>query len=108
MAASPTEWLSSTMETCCNKFFSGYRFDSCMGKSSTSTSYNYPPDADDCNVMLFYPDWSGANVDCLDDGKLGLSTHYPVTKISASTYHFAHVLPVIPILYRKRALLHAK
>ena len=28
----------------------------------------YPPDADDCNVMLFYPDWSGSNEGCANDG----------------------------------------
>jgi hypothetical protein len=29
----------------------------------------YPPDHDDCNVMLYYPDWNGANVGCIDDGQ---------------------------------------
>mmetsp|Transcript_9303 Transcript_9303/g.18784 ORF Transcript_9303/g.18784 Transcript_9303/m.18784 type:complete len:188 (+) Transcript_9303:2-565(+) len=29
----------------------------------------YPPDHDDCNVMLYYPDWDGANEGCVDDGK---------------------------------------
>ena len=61
MAVNPTEWLSSTMEACCKKFFGGYNYDSCMGR--------YPPDHDDCNVMLYYPDWNGANKGCIDDGK---------------------------------------
>ena len=29
----------------------------------------HPPDADDCNVMLYYPDWNGANEGCVADGK---------------------------------------
>jgi hypothetical protein len=61
MAVNPTDWLSSTMEACCKKFFGGYRYDACMGR--------YPPDSDDCNVMLFYPDWEGGNQGCTDDGK---------------------------------------
>ncbi|KAK1742774.1 DUF285 domain-containing protein [Skeletonema marinoi] len=61
MAVNPTEWLSSTMEACCKKYFVGYLYDACMGR--------YPPDHDDCNVMLFYPDWDGSNKNCLDDGK---------------------------------------
>jgi hypothetical protein len=36
-------------------------YDDCMGR--------YPPDHDDCNVMLFYPDWEGTNKGCIDDGK---------------------------------------
>lgn len=39
-------------------------YDDCMGR--------YPPDHDDCNSMLFYPDWHGANKGCLDDGKLSV------------------------------------
>ena len=61
MAVNPTQWLSSTMQACCKKFFGGYNYDSCMGR--------YPPDHDDCNVMLYYPDWNGANKGCIDDGK---------------------------------------
>lgn len=61
MAVNPTEWLSSTLETCCRKYFGGYNYDACMGK--------YPPDADDCNIMLYYPDWDGSNQGCTDDGR---------------------------------------
>lgn len=61
MAVNPTDWLSSTMQSCCKKFFGGYLYDSCMGR--------YPPDHDDCNVMLYYPDWNGANEGCADDGQ---------------------------------------
>ncbi len=61
MAVNPTDWLSSTMEACCNRFFGGFMYDICMGR--------YPPDQDDCNTMLFYPDWNGSNKGCLDDGK---------------------------------------
>lgn len=61
MAVNPTEWLSSTKKSCCQKYFGGYMYDDCMGR--------YPPDHDDCNTMLFYPDWQGANEGCLDDGK---------------------------------------
>jgi len=61
MAVNPTQWLSSTMSACCKKFFGGYMYDACMGR--------YPPDHDDCNVMLFYPDWEGANILCVSDGK---------------------------------------
>ena len=61
MAVNPTQWLSSTMQACCKKYFSGYMYDACMGR--------YPTDHDDCNVMLYYPDWNGSNKGCLDDGK---------------------------------------
>ena len=36
-------------------------YDSCMGR--------YPPDLDDCNVMLYYPDLEGSNKGCVDDGQ---------------------------------------
>lgn len=61
MAANPIDWLTSTMQACCKKFFGGYNFDACMGR--------YPRDNDDCNVRLYYPDWNGANQGCADDGK---------------------------------------
>ena len=61
MAVNPTEWLSSSMSACCKKFFAGYMYDSCIGR--------YPPDHDDCNVMLYYPDWEGTNKNCVDDGQ---------------------------------------
>ena len=61
MELNPTSWLSSTLDSCCQKFFGGYNYDICMGR--------YPPDHDDCNIMLFYPDWEGANAGCTNDGK---------------------------------------
>eukprot|EP00984_Skeletonema_dohrnii_P029480 scaffold20142_cov80-Skeletonema_dohrnii-CCMP3373.AAC.3 len=61
MAVNPTEWLSSSMSACCKKFFGGYMYDSCMGR--------YPPDHDDCNTMLYYPNWGGTNEGCVDDGQ---------------------------------------
>jgi len=61
MAVNPTDWLSSSMEACCKKYFNGFLYDSCMGR--------YPSDHDDCNMKLFYPDWNGSNEGCLDDGK---------------------------------------
>ncbi len=61
MELDPVSWLSSSMESCCQKFFGGYHYDVCMGR--------YPPDHDDCNVMLFYPDWEGRNEGCVHDGK---------------------------------------
>jgi hypothetical protein len=49
MAVNPAEWLSSTMEACCQKFFGGYNYDACMGR--------YPPAG------------HGFNQGCTDDGK---------------------------------------
>ena len=59
MAADPTQWLSSTFEACCKKYFGWFMFDKCMGR--------YPPDNDDCITTLFYPDWNGSNEGCIDD-----------------------------------------
>eukprot|EP00985_Skeletonema_marinoi_P026484 scaffold20550_cov232-Skeletonema_marinoi.AAC.1 len=53
MEINPTEWLSSSLDACCKKFFGGFLYKQCIGA--------YPPDADDCNLMLFYPDWNGAS-----------------------------------------------
>ena len=63
MALNPTQWLSSTMEACCKKFFDGYQFNACMKR--------YPLDHDDCVMImrLFYPDWDGSNKGCNNDGK---------------------------------------
>ena len=61
MAVNPTEWLSSTLDACCKKYFNGFLYDACTGR--------YPPDADDCITKLFYPDWNGSNEGCVDDGK---------------------------------------
>ena len=61
MELDPTSWLSSTVDSCCQKFFGGFNYDVCMGR--------YPPDHDDCNVMLWYPDWEGSNDGCTNNGK---------------------------------------
>ena len=76
MAVNPTDWLSSTVEACCKKFFAGYLFDACMGR--------YPPDSDDCNVMLYYPDWEGANKGCINDGQ------EPYYMLSNGKYFFSN------------------
>jgi hypothetical protein len=52
-------------------------YDSCMGR--------YPPDHDDCNVMLFYPDWAGSNEGCIDDGKEPYYMLWAITNISYPT-----------------------
>lgn len=75
MAVDPTAWLSSSMEACCKKFFGGYLYDDCMGR--------YPPDHDDCNVMLYYPDWEGTNKGCANDGM------EPYYMLSNSKYFFS-------------------
>lgn len=63
MAANPTHWLSSTLETCCKKWFSGYNYNACIGR--------YPQDGDDdnCLTRLYYPDWQGLNKGCVADGR---------------------------------------
>jgi len=61
MEINPTQWLSSSLDACCKKFFGGFFYKQCIGA--------YPPDADDCNVMLFYPDWNGSNEGCVDEGQ---------------------------------------
>ena len=78
MAVNPTDWLSSTMEACCKKFFGGYLFETCMG--------SYPPDHDDCNVMLYYPDWEGSNKGCINDGQ------EPYYMLSNGKYFFSNSL----------------
>ncbi len=67
MAVNPSEWLSSSMESCCKKFFSGYAYDSCMNR--------YPRDDGGCTPKLFYPDWEGGNEGCMDDGKCTFTVH---------------------------------
>eukprot|EP00984_Skeletonema_dohrnii_P023407 scaffold12503_cov128-Skeletonema_dohrnii-CCMP3373.AAC.4 len=71
MESNPTEWLSSSLDACCKKFFGGFLYKQCIGA--------WPPDADDCNLNLFYPDWSGANEKCVDDGTKpdGSGDYYP-------------------------------
>ncbi len=61
MAVNPNEWLASTLETCCKRFFSGYSYEICTKE--------YPRDDDDCIKELYYPDWQGSNEGCISDGK---------------------------------------
>ena len=61
MTVNPTEWLSTTLQKCCDKYFSGYYYDQCLGK--------YPPTEGNCAQFLYYPDWHGSNEGCVDDGK---------------------------------------
>lgn len=61
MAVNPSDWLSSTLEACCKKFFSGYPYEKCMK--------THPRDDDDCIKVLYYPDWEGSNEGCISDGK---------------------------------------
>ena len=61
MAVDPTFWLTSTLEACCKKWFSGFNYNACLGK--------YPTDSDDCVKLLYYPDWQGSNKGCLADGE---------------------------------------
>jgi hypothetical protein len=63
MAVNPTEWLLSTLDACCKKYFNGFLYDACIGR--------YAPDHDDCITVtaLFYPDWNGSNEGCIDEGK---------------------------------------
>ncbi len=83
MAVNPTDWLSSTMQACCQKFFGGFQYDKCMGR--------YPPDQDDCNVMLHYPDWNGANEGCASDGKQRLLLDLDLDiDIACAQPHFSH------------------
>ena len=65
MVLDPTTWLSSSKEVCCKKFFGGFLYENCLGL--------YPPDHDDCNEMLYYPDWGGKNTGCVNDG---MEPHY--------------------------------
>lgn len=61
MAANPGEWLSTTLQKCCQKYFNGYYHDQCLGL--------HPPTAGNCAQMLYYPDWQGDNDGCLDNGQ---------------------------------------
>ena len=60
MTVNPTDWLSSTLEACCKKWFSGFIYNTCIGK--------YPQDSDNCVTRYYYPDWQGSNKGCLADG----------------------------------------
>ena len=44
----------------------------------------YPPDFDDCNVGLWYPDWGGKNEGCNSDGK---EPYYMIVHKDYYLYH---------------------
>lgn len=56
MSQNPSDYLSSSLSSCCNKYFS-WNYDVCMG--------NLPGL---CARSLWYPDWEGSNDGCVDDG----------------------------------------
>lgn len=56
MAANPTNYLYSTLDKCCSTHF-GWNYLACMGQLDNV-----------CARSLWYPDWSGADEGCLDDG----------------------------------------
>ena len=51
----PTQWLYDTLSACCSANY-GWKVDECLGTTTTTTS------------GLYYPDWSGDNEGCLNDG----------------------------------------
>lgn len=55
MVSNPSMWLHDTLADCCAKNYN-WKLDECMGTSETASS------------GLFYPDWSGSNEGCLNDG----------------------------------------
>jgi hypothetical protein len=57
MSANPADYMSSTLDKCCNTFF-GWNYDICMGLLD-----------DSCARALWYPDWDGENVGCTKDGE---------------------------------------
>lgn len=56
MAANPTNYLYSTLDKCCTAHF-GWNYLACMGQLDNV-----------CARSLWYPDWSGSDEGCLDDG----------------------------------------
>jgi len=56
MAASPSNYLYSTLDKCCTTHF-GWNYLSCMGQLDNI-----------CARSLWYPDWEGANKGCISDG----------------------------------------
>jgi hypothetical protein len=55
MVQNPTQWLYDTLSACCSANY-GWKVDECLGTTTTTTS------------GLYYPDWSGDNEGCLNDG----------------------------------------
>jgi hypothetical protein len=56
MAINTGDYMTSTLASCCAKFFN-WDYDDCTG--------NHP---DDCVADLFYPDWDGGSGSCIADG----------------------------------------
>ena len=50
----PTHWLYDRRSTCCSAHYS-WKIDECLGTTTTTSG-------------LYYPDWSGDNEGCLNDG----------------------------------------
>ena len=92
MAADPVTWLSSSMQSCCKKWFFGPLYHKCIAK--------YPvTNVDDCVETLWYPDWDKSNKGCVDDGKRSIMTknslHFysaPLAKASIALTHQLRLL----------------
>ena len=56
MTINTGDYMTSTLESCCTKWFS-WNFDECVG--------SHP---DDCTKHLYYPDWHGGSGKCVADG----------------------------------------
>ena len=57
MEANSADFMTSTLASCCAKFFN-WDYDKCTG--------NHP---NECVDELYYPDWSGGSGTCINDGK---------------------------------------
>jgi len=57
MSADPSQYLSSTLDKCCSSFFP-WNYEACLGIGGRGV----------CARSLWYPDWEGSNVGCIDDG----------------------------------------
>ena len=84
MAADPIQWLSSSLEACCKRWFSisTYAYDKCLGR--------YPPDSDDCVTFLYYPDWQGKNEGCIDDGTSMTNMFAFAFALSLRSFRYLH------------------
>jgi hypothetical protein len=56
MNSNPTNWLFSTLDTCCKQHFS-WNYNFCMGITEETSSHT-----------SWYPDWEGNNKGCIQDG----------------------------------------
>ncbi|EED86394.1 predicted protein [Thalassiosira pseudonana CCMP1335] len=85
MSANPADYMSSTLDKCCNTFF-GWNYDmyvlsievnASVSRGSVFEANNSPPLShscmglldDSCARALWYPDWDGENVGCTKDGE---------------------------------------